>query len=462
MYITHRIAFIWGPRHDSLAAIALPPRRFGLDPRRCHSRTCKSRLDVAVVEEGCSYSNTRYSDRDELEHVLDEETGVARTFAILKQFQPEDATTSGPGNDQYGTGYSSPLSIRKSSSDTDYECKRVPHGHEQRPANILYGTTTPYECAVQGQQNICKSKISHDLIRRNRSDVEQHWFPVTLLPLSNYLLEYILVVSERVGDLRSVQRPVRSCMNDDGDPYTRRADMRAWCTSRAEVGCLPNRTTVRPAPPELHSLPARRDKVTKLPLKRRKVVFTYQYQVSYIYCIPLLRPFTSFLEGEWSRDKRFGYGIYHYPNGDTYAGSWKNGLQDGMGNYTYKVSGAKFIGTWASGQMRGPGKLIRPQNCYHGSWENNLYSVLKGAVQNAGKSTFSGTVGWFAASLGRGKFWGRISVISLRKLKLIRCTSELLEGALVIRDTLKLALMVCGHNFVGLRDKNFNYLDRNN
>ncbi|KAJ8878075.1 hypothetical protein PR048_022539 [Dryococelus australis] len=88
----------------------LSPRRPGFDPRRCHSRTWGPRLDDAVgqrvlwkrltlqgmvvettgnsakeilkpildfpVEEGCSYSNTRYSDIDRLQHVLDEGTGL--------------------------------------------------------------------------------------------------------------------------------------------------------------------------------------------------------------------------------------------------------------------------------------------------------------------------------------------------------------------------------------------------
>ena len=50
-----------------------------------------------------------------------------------------------------------------------------------------------------------------------------------------------------------------------------------------------------------------------------------------------------------SRDCEKGYGTYYSlpgdSEGDSYKGTWKDGLRDGSGTYTFK-SGQKYVGEW--------------------------------------------------------------------------------------------------------------------
>jgi hypothetical protein len=42
-----------------------------------------------------------------------------------------------------------------------------------------------------------------------------------------------------------------------------------------------------------------------------------------------------FAIGTWYHNKRQGYGIYYYANGDTYEGEWMDGQRHGQGIYDY-------------------------------------------------------------------------------------------------------------------------------
>ncbi|XP_043472266.1 radial spoke head 1 homolog [Leptopilina heterotoma] len=77
-------------------------------------------------------------------------------------------------------------------------------------------------------------------------------------------------------------------------------------------------------------------------------------------------------EGDWRHDVKHGFGAYYYMNGDIYEGSWKQNFRHGLGTYFYAENNVKFMGTWICDRMQGPGKLIFPRHCYHGSWELNL------------------------------------------------------------------------------------------
>ena len=39
--------------------------------------------------------------------------------------------------------------------------------------------------------------------------------------------------------------------------------------------------------------------------------------------------------GDYQIGKREGYGVFKYPNGDTYEGEWLDNKPDGMGTYTW-------------------------------------------------------------------------------------------------------------------------------
>ena len=36
-------------------------------------------------------------------------------------------------------------------------------------------------------------------------------------------------------------------------------------------------------------------------------------------------------------EKKHGYGVYSYPNGDIYKGNWHNGMKHGEGEYIYII-----------------------------------------------------------------------------------------------------------------------------
>ena len=74
------------------------------------------------------------------------------------------------------------------------------------------------------------------------------------------------------------------------------------------------------------------------------------------------------LTGNWVDDQRHGYGVYTYPNGDTYEGEWQSHLRHGQGVYTYKDTGTKYVGTWVSGKRDGAGELIHQNHRYQGGW----------------------------------------------------------------------------------------------
>jgi|TARA_B110001450_G_C17265127_1_gene337134 hypothetical protein len=54
-------------------------------------------------------------------------------------------------------------------------------------------------------------------------------------------------------------------------------------------------------------------------------------------------------KGSYVNDKKEGYGIYVYPDGRQYAGNWEKGVQHGEGNFT-SPSGVTRKGTWKEGK----------------------------------------------------------------------------------------------------------------
>lgn len=86
-------------------------------------------------------------------------------------------------------------------------------------------------------------------------------------------------------------------------------------------------------------------------------------------------------EGSWRKNQRHGKGRYNYANGDTYCGSWYYGQRHGIGVYTKSVTQAsgtcgtiRFRGTWRNGIRVGPFEMefgIEEKSiCLHGSWDN--------------------------------------------------------------------------------------------
>lgn len=61
-------------------------------------------------------------------------------------------------------------------------------------------------------------------------------------------------------------------------------------------------------------------------------------------------------EGDWSRDKRYGFGKYIFPNGSVYEGSWKAGARCGRGKFT-ALDGNVFDGEWRNDLRHGKGSI---------------------------------------------------------------------------------------------------------
>ncbi|XP_042029850.1 phosphatidylinositol 4-phosphate 5-kinase 3-like [Salvia splendens] len=59
----------------------------------------------------------------------------------------------------------------------------------------------------------------------------------------------------------------------------------------------------------------------------------------------------------WSGDRKHGYGVKHYSNGDYYEGQWERNLQDGRGRYVWS-NGNEYIGEWKNGIIHGRGVLV--------------------------------------------------------------------------------------------------------
>ena len=60
-------------------------------------------------------------------------------------------------------------------------------------------------------------------------------------------------------------------------------------------------------------------------------------------------------QGGWKADKKHGYGVRKYSNGDIYRGDYKNGEMHGDGKYTFS-DGDYYKGEFEDGYFQGEGK----------------------------------------------------------------------------------------------------------
>ncbi|TPX36237.1 hypothetical protein SmJEL517_g01580 [Synchytrium microbalum] len=66
-------------------------------------------------------------------------------------------------------------------------------------------------------------------------------------------------------------------------------------------------------------------------------------------------------EGERNdKGQRHGQGKNLFPNGDSYDGQYSEGLRGGHGTYRWKVSGARYVGSYAEDKKHGEGLLVYP------------------------------------------------------------------------------------------------------
>ncbi|MFD0963100.1 hypothetical protein [Pseudofulvibacter geojedonensis] len=56
--------------------------------------------------------------------------------------------------------------------------------------------------------------------------------------------------------------------------------------------------------------------------------------------------------GEWKNEKRNGYGVYNWEDGQKYIGEWKDNLRHGKGKVIFK-NGELILGKWINGKLNG-------------------------------------------------------------------------------------------------------------
>lgn len=123
--------------------------------------------------------------------------------------------------------------------------------------------------------------------------------------------------------------------------------------------------------------------------------------------------------GEWSGDKKSGYGVQTYPNGNKYEGQWEAGLRSGEGvlwvpigktadklrklyvgswkndrrhgrGTCYFAKGEYFQGDWEQGKMHGQGRMRYSNgDLYLGGWHNGLRSG-QGTLNRANGDCYEG------------------------------------------------------------------------
>jgi hypothetical protein len=75
--------------------------------------------------------------------------------------------------------------------------------------------------------------------------------------------------------------------------------------------------------------------------------------------------------GELKNDKKDGFGMMQYENGDTYHGEWENGCRT-HGKMRF-INGDVYYGKWKNGNFHGEGTYRWVNgNILHGFWENGV------------------------------------------------------------------------------------------
>ena len=89
-------------------------------------------------------------------------------------------------------------------------------------------------------------------------------------------------------------------------------------------------------------------------------------------CKVLMKNIDRIYKGDCKRGKADGKGLAE--GIDTYSGTFKKGLPDGQGTYTWQ-NGDVYIGEWKKGMMDGQGQLTKSDgSLQNGYWKKNKYS----------------------------------------------------------------------------------------
>lgn len=75
---------------------------------------------------------------------------------------------------------------------------------------------------------------------------------------------------------------------------------------------------------------------------------------------------------QWEDSEMNGYGLFKFPNGNHYTGSFRNGFKEGQGTLLYAGTGEKYTGSWFNDKAHGDGELVYAggDTRYTGQWQD--------------------------------------------------------------------------------------------
>jgi hypothetical protein len=88
------------------------------------------------------------------------------------------------------------------------------------------------------------------------------------------------------------------------------------------------------------------------------------------------REFGASYHGEWTNNRKNGYGVQVFPNGNKYEGQWGNGQRNGEGTLWVPVGKAKklrklYVGGWMDDRRHGKGTcFFKDGEYFQGTWDH--------------------------------------------------------------------------------------------
>lgn len=100
--------------------------------------------------------------------------------------------------------------------------------------------------------------------------------------------------------------------------------------------------------------------------------------------------------GEFEEDKRHGWGVNMFRNGDTYKGQFSRDQLLGRGYYWWNSlehNSVFYVGEFKDNAFHGLGKMeFRDGTQYYGSFNNNVMSSMKAILKYGNEDRFKGIV----------------------------------------------------------------------
>lgn len=112
-------------------------------------------------------------------------------------------------------------------------------------------------------------------------------------------------------------------------------------------------------------------------------------------------------EGEFRDDKQNGRGIYVWANGNRYDGEWNDDRMHGRGSFV-AAEGDRYDGEWKDDKRHGQGKeIFVGDGVYEGAYADDLPDGV-GTYTNAKGQVFSGR--WTKGCFREGDRWAHVGV----------------------------------------------------